>query len=97
LEKEFIVLLRLIWLKLIAKVHLNEKQKMELKNLNIFSCVELMFQKFIIVPKVLVIKLIIQNSQFTIHFTTCKEYWFVNHQNSGYENIRQYGILVKKV
>jgi hypothetical protein len=37
-----------------------------------------------------------ENPSYTIHFTTCKDYWFVNLNNSNYEYIRCYGILVKK-
>jgi hypothetical protein len=37
-----------------------------------------------------------ENTDYTVHFTTCKNYWFVNLNNLNYENIRQYGLLVKE-
>jgi TPR repeat protein len=38
-----------------------------------------------------------QNNQYTVHITTAKDVWFVNCQNQSYQNIRPYGILVKRV
>jgi hypothetical protein len=37
-----------------------------------------------------------ENPNYTIHFTISKDEWFVNLNNSNYENIRQYGILIKR-
>jgi hypothetical protein len=36
-----------------------------------------------------------EDPKYTIHFTTYKPCWFVNLNNSKYENIRPYGILIK--
>jgi hypothetical protein len=33
---------------------------------------------------------------YTLHMTTCTDYWFVNCKNEGYQNIRPYGILVRE-
>jgi hypothetical protein len=36
------------------------------------------------------------NPTYTVHFTTSPNIWFVNMNNSNYEYIRQYGILIKE-
>jgi hypothetical protein len=38
-----------------------------------------------------------EDPSYTVHFTTNCNLWFVNLNNSNYENIRQYGILVKEI
>jgi hypothetical protein len=35
-----------------------------------------------------------QDPNYTVHFTTQQDYWFVNCQNQGYKHIRPYGLLV---
>jgi hypothetical protein len=37
-----------------------------------------------------------EDPNYTVHFTTRENYWFANLNNSNYENIRQYGILIKE-
>jgi hypothetical protein len=37
-----------------------------------------------------------RDSKYTVHITTRQDYWFVNCENQGYQNIRQYGLLVKE-
>jgi hypothetical protein len=37
-----------------------------------------------------------RNNQYTVHITQSKDIWFVNCQNESYQNIRTYGILVKR-
>jgi hypothetical protein len=36
------------------------------------------------------------NPAYTLHMTTYTDYWFVNCQNEGYQNIRPCGLLVKE-
>jgi hypothetical protein len=38
-----------------------------------------------------------KDPRYTLHMTTRKDYWFVNCQNEGYQNIRPYGILVREI
>jgi hypothetical protein len=37
-----------------------------------------------------------RNSEYTVHITRWKDFWFVNGENQSYQNIRIYGILVKE-
>jgi hypothetical protein len=37
-----------------------------------------------------------KDPMYTLHISTYKDYWFVNCQNQGYQNIRPYGLLVKE-
>jgi hypothetical protein len=36
------------------------------------------------------------NPAYTLHKTTCTDYWFVNGDNNNYEHIRPYGLLVRE-
>jgi hypothetical protein len=38
-----------------------------------------------------------ENPEYSLHFTSKEDYWFVNKNNIHYENIRPYGVLVREV